>query len=94
MDLDLEWMAWTLPTALFFIVIALMLLGMTVWQVVSPTVARRGVLPISTTRGDRFFIGLLTSAYVHLAWLGLTDHDLWIATVISLIWMAAVLRWA
>lgn len=94
MSLDLEWMAWTLPTAVFFIVIAVMLAGMTVWQVVSPTVERRGVLPIATTRGDRFFVGLLTSAYIHLAWVGLTDYDLWIATVASLAWMAAVMRWA
>ena len=56
------WMAWTLPTAVFFGAIALMLAGMTVWQVLSPSVARRGVLPMETTRGDRLFIGLLGSA--------------------------------
>jgi len=46
----------------FFGAIALMLAGMTVWQVLSPSVARRGVLPMETTRGDRLFIGLLGSA--------------------------------
>ena len=40
--MTLEWMAWTLPTALFFTVIALMLVGMTVWQIVQPTIERRG----------------------------------------------------
>jgi predicted small integral membrane protein len=88
----LDWMAWTLPTAVFFIVIALILVGMTVWQVLSPTVGRRGFLPIVTTRGDRLFIGLLGSAYIQLLWLGLTDLSLWISLVIALIYMAVVMR--
>jgi predicted small integral membrane protein len=88
----LDWMAWTLPTAVFFIVIALMLVGMTVWQVLSPTVGRRGFLPIETTRGDRLFIGLLGSAYIQLLWLGFTDLSLWISLVIALVYMAVVMR--
>ncbi|NJN48175.1 MAG: DUF2160 domain-containing protein [Candidatus Competibacteraceae bacterium] len=89
----MEWMAWTLPTALFFTAIILMLIGMTVWQLASPTIERRGFLPIATTRGDRLFIGLLTSAYIHLAWLGLTDYNLWWASGIALLWMIALMRW-
>jgi len=88
----LDWMAWTLPTAVFFIVIALLLVGMTIWQVASPTVARRGWLPIETTRGDRLFIGLLGSAYIQLLWLGFTDLSLWISLVIALVYMAVVMR--
>jgi predicted small integral membrane protein len=89
----MEWMAWTMPTALFFIIIALMLTSMTVWQVVQPTIERRGFLPIPTTRGDRLFIGLLTSAYIHLAWLALTEQPLWWALAIALVWLAIVMRW-
>ena len=33
--------------------------------------ARRGVLGLTTTRGDRLFITLLGTAYIFLAWLGL-----------------------
>ena len=55
-----EWMAWTMPVAVFFISIVLMLLTMTVWEIKSPTVLRKGFLPIETTRGDRLFIGLLS----------------------------------
>lgn len=91
--MDLEWMAWTVPTAVFFGVIALMLVGMTVWQLVQPSSERRGFMPLTTTRGDRLFIGLLGSAYIHLAWLGLTDLALWWALGISLVWMAIVMRW-
>ncbi len=89
----MEWMVWTVPTAIFFGTIAAMLTGMTVWQVVSPTVERKGFLPIATTRGDRFFIGLLTSAYVHLAVVGFTDISLWFALGACAIWMACLLRW-
>ncbi len=71
--MELEWMAWTLPTALFFIGIAIILAAMTVWQVASPSDERRGLLPMVTTPGDRLFIGLLGSAYIHLGWIGLND---------------------
>ncbi len=91
--MSMEWMAWTLPTAIFFIGIFLMLVGMTVWELVSPSIERRGLLPIATTRGDRLFIGLLGTAYIHLAWLGLTEMPLWIASIISLVWMVAEMRW-
>ena len=51
------WMAWTQPVAIFFICIVLMLVGMTVWEIKSPTTERRGFLPMKTTRGDRLFVG-------------------------------------
>jgi len=53
--MTLEWMAWTIPTATFFITIALILVSMTIWQVVSPSIERKGFLPISTTRGGPAF---------------------------------------
>ena len=91
--MSLTWMAWTLPTALFFATIAVILAGMTVWQIVAPSAERRGFLPIPTTPGDRLFVGLLGSAYIHLAWIGLTDLSLWIAFAIALVWMAILMRW-
>ena len=89
----MEWMAWTTPTALFFGGIALILAGMTTWELRSPSIPRRGLLPISTTRGDRLFIGLLGSAYLHLLVVGATDWSVWIASVLSLFWLFAVMRW-
>ncbi len=91
--MTLEWMAWTLPTALFFVTVVVMLVAMTIWELTSPCVERRGLLPISTTRGDRLFIGLLGSAYIHLAWVGFTDLNLWIASGISVLWMILLMRW-
>jgi predicted small integral membrane protein len=98
-----EWMAWTLPVAVFFCSIVLMLFGMTVWELKSPTTSRRGWLPLETTRGDRLFIGLLAAAYVNLAfvafsekmvtWFGLADEpSVWISFVISMALLALIMR--
>ena len=92
--MGLTWMAWTWQTATFFGVIAVLLALMTVWEFASPGGApRRGVLGIETTRGDRLFISLLGSAFIHLAWLGLVGPDLWWALGLSLIYAVAVFRW-
>ncbi|MEI8593589.1 MAG: DUF2160 domain-containing protein [Photobacterium halotolerans] len=89
----MNWMAWTLPSALFFIAIAGILLTMTVFEILKPCVERKGFLPISTTRGDRLFIGLLSSAYIHLLFLGITDLSIWIPFTLSVFWLAILLRW-
>jgi predicted small integral membrane protein len=87
------WMAWTVPVAIFFTAIVTMLIGMTIWELRSPTVERKGFLPIGTTRGDRLFIGLVTAAYINLAWAGLTDLAQWIAAVVGFVVLLIVMRW-
>ena len=98
-----EWMAWTLPVAVFFSCIALMLVGMTVWEIKSPTVMRKGLLPIPTTRGDWLFIGLLSAAYVNLAfvavsekmidWFGLEQEpSIWWSFVASMALLGLVMK--
>ena len=90
----LSWMAWTWPTAAFFIFIALAIATMGVWERFSPGGGpRRGILGLDTTRGDRLFISLLGSAFIHLAWLGLMGTPLWGGLVISLLYIVAVFRW-
>lgn len=90
--MNLDWMAWTPPTAWFFCGIAALLVAMTAWQLASPSVPRRGFLPLTTTRGDRLFIGLLGAAYIHLAWVGLASGSLWYGFAIAVVWMIAVMR--
>ncbi|WP_040260834.1 DUF2160 domain-containing protein [Pseudomonas massiliensis] len=89
----MNWMAWTLPTAVFFITIAVLLAGMTTYELRRPGAERRGFLPIATTRGDRLFIGLLGSAYLHLLVIGVTDWSIWVASALALVWLAVVMRW-
>ncbi|MEP7314178.1 MAG: DUF2160 domain-containing protein [Pseudomonadota bacterium] len=90
----LAWMAWTPPVAWFFVFIGLLLLTMTIWELKSPTVPRRGMLPIVTTRGDRLFIGLLVAAFLNLALAGFTDFAQWYGAGAGLISLMLVMRWA
>ena len=86
-------MAWTLPTAIFFAAIGTALAFMTALELLRPTTRARGFLPMATTRGDRFFISLLSAAFIHLLWLAFLDAGLPIASAIALLWAAILMRW-
>lgn len=98
-SLDFTWMAWTMPIAIFFAAIATALVIFTILAVRRPETPRRGILRIATTRGDRLFITLLGSAYIHLFWiaistaLGVTEVTLWGASGLSLIYGVTVFRY-
>jgi predicted small integral membrane protein len=104
---NIAWMAWTLPTACFFLVLGLTLATMIWLARTRPEVERFGVLGIPTTRGDRLFVSLVLAAVIHLAWIGLAGvrplavlplagglevSNLWLATVISLLSAVVVFR--
>jgi predicted small integral membrane protein len=104
----IAWMAWTLPTAIFFAALALTLATMTVLAVRYPEAERVGILRIPTTRGDRLFLSLIAAAVIHLLWIafvgsdpvatlpigeeGLEISNLWFATLISLASAVAIFR--
>ena len=98
-----DWMAWTTPVIVFFCSIGLMLGGMTVWEIKSPTSLHKGFLPMETTRGDRLFIGLVSAAYVNLAFVGISgklaewlsleaDPSIWISFVLSMALIVLIMR--
>jgi predicted small integral membrane protein len=104
---SIAWMAWTLPTAIFFALLALTLAVMTWLAAVYPEAERVGVLRIPTTRGDRLFVSLILAAVIHLLWIGLVGTDtiatlpigegfelssLWLATVISFVMAVIIFR--
>ncbi|ACY18410.1 DUF2160 domain-containing protein [Haliangium ochraceum] len=89
----MQWMAWTLPTALFFAGIFTTLFAMLIWEQRSPTRMRRGFLPLATTRGDRLFISLLVAAFTHLAWLAFSDLPVWPLSLGVLALMLVIGRW-
>ena len=104
---SIAWMAWTLPTAIFFVLLACTLATMTWLAVTYPEAERVGILRIPTTRGDRLFISLIMAAVIHLLWIGFVGTDtiatvpvgegielssLWLATVISLVSAVAIFR--
>ena len=93
---SIAWMAWTLPTAIFFAALACTLAVMTYLAAVYPEAERVGVLSIPTTRGDRLFISLITAAVIHLLWIAFAGTDT-LATLpvgeegfeISSLWLAS-----
>jgi predicted small integral membrane protein len=105
---NIAWMAWTLPTAILFGLLAATLAVMTGLAVAYPEAERVGALRIPTTRGDRLFISLIIAAVIHLLWIGLVGTDtvatlpvgeegielssLWLATAISLVSAVAIFR--
>jgi len=87
------WMAWTFPVALFFFLIASLLIIFTLLAIRFPETPRRGVLRIETTRGDRLFITLLGSAFINLVWLFFFGAPLTWPLILSLLHAIAVFRW-
>ncbi len=69
LDLPPDWMNWTLSTLLFLGAIVLLLVTLTMWDINDPGWARKGLLPIETTRGDRVFMGLLLTGCIFCFWL-------------------------
>lgn len=92
---DLSWMAWTLPTVVFFVTIAALIALMGLWEYVSPGGGPRyGILRFETTRGDRLFLSLLGSAFICLGFVGLGPEDvnLWWGVGACLVYALFVFR--
>lgn len=89
--MDVSWMAWTAPTAIFFGVIVTLIAAMGIWENLSPGGApRKGVLGIVTYRGNRLFVSLLGAGFIHLIWIAVTSLSLWGATALSVAFAVAV----
>ncbi|MHA7889083.1 DUF2160 domain-containing protein [Roseicyclus sp.] len=89
----MQWMAWTGPTAIFFGVIASILILFTFLAIRYPETPRVGILRIETTRGDRLFITLLGSAFINAGWLAMSGLPQWWALGICALYAVAVFRW-
>ena len=91
--MGLSWMAWTWPTAAFFVVIVLSIIAMGVWERFDPGGnPRRGVFGIDTTRGDRLFISWLGTGFIGLGWLAFYGTPLWGALAIAIGWWFFVFK--
>ncbi|MDR3374414.1 MAG: DUF2160 family membrane protein [Ancalomicrobiaceae bacterium] len=73
----LSWMAWTWPTAIFFGFIIASILTLTLLAIFKPELPRKGILFFPTTRGDRFFVSLIGSAYIFIVWMRFDGGALW-----------------
>ena len=91
---SLAWMAWTPQTAIFFCFIALSLVILTLLAIYRPETPRKGILGFPTTRGDRFFVSLLGSAFICILWIRLGGGELWYALAICIPFAVAMFRFA
>ncbi len=81
------WMAWTRATCAFFLFIFGFIAILAIIEVYRPGGDERaGAIGLITTRGDRLFIGLLGSAYIFLAWIGLIGSVLWVPLGVAFVW--------
>jgi predicted small integral membrane protein len=88
------WMAWTPATLAFFVALFAAMGLLTLLEIRRPGGdERRGILGLTTTRGDRLFISLLGSAYILLIWLALVGSPLWGALAVCVVFALCVFRW-
>lgn len=65
----IAWMHWTWMSALGFVLLAVLLGSLAALDHNRPGYARKGILPIETTRGDRVFMSLAGFITLVFAWL-------------------------
>jgi predicted small integral membrane protein len=90
----LAWMAWTWQTALFFGGIALCLVILMILAVARPETPRKGILGFATTRGDRFFVSLILTAFIFLFFIKTGGDNPLYPTAAALFVAAAMFRFA
>ena len=88
------WMAWTWPTAIFFILVTLALAILTLLAVYRAETPRKGLLGFPTTRGDRFFVAMLGAACIHILWIRFGGGALWYPLGLSILFGIAMFRFA
>jgi predicted small integral membrane protein len=91
----MEWMHWTVPSAIGFATLFVALCGLAYLDKVSPSYGRKEFLPIVTTRGDRVFMSIASLVVIIFLWLKfLPDLTVWGAVAVSAAVMAILLKWA
>jgi predicted small integral membrane protein len=92
--MNLVWMAWTWQTGIFFGFIAISLTVLTLLALYRPETPRRGLLRFATTRGDRFFVSLIGSAYIFVIFMRFGGSSLWAPLALSFLFGLAMFRYA
>jgi predicted small integral membrane protein len=97
LNINLAWMDWTQPTAIFFSGLGVALTVMTLWDILSPTRERKGFLPVTTTRGTKFFLSVISFIGIMVLTLAIFPNislgNLWYAVAIALVWILVMVIW-
>jgi predicted small integral membrane protein len=89
-----EWMYWTWQSGVAVGGLFAAIAFMAVWDAKNPSIPRKGFYPIHTTRGDRFFLGIISAIFILLLWLAFVGNTLLLVpTGIAVAWFAVQARW-
>jgi len=89
-----SWMHWTLPTMIGLAAIGLTILGLVIWDIISPNMPRKGFLPMETTRGDRAFISIISMFTIFLLWLAFIPQvSIYLACIVVALVIFVIMRW-
>jgi predicted small integral membrane protein len=92
--MDLSWMQWTPLTQGIFAGVILTLLAMTIWDVRSPGVRRKGFLVVGFTRGERLFLSVVIFFGTVILWMAfLPKTDVIYALPVAAVLILIVVRW-
>jgi len=86
-------MYWTIPVAIAFSGIFVMIAGMTVWGHYRTPVLRKGFLRIVTDRGDRLYIAFVTFALLMVLSFAFAVPSAIISAAVAASVSAVVLKW-
>ncbi|HEX2943176.1 MAG TPA: DUF2160 family membrane protein [Rhodopila sp.] len=90
----LAWMAWTWETAAFFGFVVVALVILTLLAIYRPETPRKGILGFPTTRGDRFFVTMVGSAYIFIVWMRFGGGSLFYPLAGAILYGIAMFRFA
>jgi len=88
-----SWMYWTIPVAIVFSGIFVMLAGMTIWGHYRTPVLRKGFLRIVTDRGDRVYIAIVIFALLMVLSFAFAIPSALISAAVAASVSAVVLKW-
>jgi len=89
----LEWMFWTSQTAILFTIVFTCMFVLLILDRFWPSKPRKGLFPIETTRGDRFFLGVMFIIGIGLLWLNITALPIEWALIPALIVFMLIQIW-
>jgi predicted small integral membrane protein len=88
-----SWMYWTIPVAIAFGGIFVMIAGMTIWGHYRTPVLRKGFLRIVTDRGDRLYIALVIFALLMVLSFAFSIPSALVSAGVAASVSAVVLKW-
>ncbi len=89
--MSFDWMRWPhvevtlfgttttiVPTAIILIGLITFLTILTIWDLRSPNSERKGFFPVAFSRGERFFLSIVTLIGIHIIWIAIQANEVFV----------------